>query len=132
MRGGNLTEQIDIPDMTRVEAKAELARLAEVLGRANSDYYVSDMPEISDAEYDALKRRNAEIENRFPDLKRQDSPSDQVGARPAEGFSKVSHRVRMLSLGNAFDDSDVSAFDSSIRQVSWHVPERFAGLYRRA
>ncbi|MCB1921980.1 MAG: NAD-dependent DNA ligase LigA, partial [Candidatus Competibacteraceae bacterium] len=70
----------------------------------------------SDAEYDALKRRNAAIEARFPDLKRADSPSDQVGAAPAEGFGKIRHAVRMLSLANAFDEQDVTDFDARIRR----------------
>ncbi|MEY8841751.1 NAD-dependent DNA ligase LigA, partial [Cribrihabitans sp. XS_ASV171] len=91
-------------------------RLAALLARANEAYHTEDAPEISDAEYDALKRRNAEIENLFPDLKRSDSPTEQVGARPAEGFAKVTHSVRMLSLGNAFDDSDISDFDRSVRK----------------
>lgn len=111
-----MTETIDIKDLTPDQARAELTRLAKVLAGANAAYYIADAPDISDADYDALKRRNAEIEARFPDLKRGDSPSDQVGARPGDGFSKVTHAVRMLSLGNAFDDSDVVAFDTSIRK----------------
>ncbi|MEO9778166.1 MAG: NAD-dependent DNA ligase LigA [Sedimentitalea sp.] len=102
--------------MTAEEAKAELSRLAALLENANAAYYVSDAPEMSDAEYDSLRRRNAEIETRFPDFKREDSPSEQVGARVGDGFAKVAHRVRMLSLGNAFDEGDVRAFDTSIRK----------------
>ncbi|MFA3915469.1 NAD-dependent DNA ligase LigA [Ruegeria hyattellae] len=108
------TQSVDT--LTQKQARDELARLARLLERANQAYHVSDAPEISDAEYDALKHRNAAIEARFPKLKRKDSPSDQVGARPAEGFSKVPHAVRMLSLGNAFDDEDVSGFVASIRK----------------
>ncbi|MFL4470985.1 NAD-dependent DNA ligase LigA [Tateyamaria armeniaca] len=103
-------------DLSQDEAQAELARLAEVLAKANRAYHTKDAPEISDAEYDALKRRNAEIEARFPHLKRSDSPSEQVGAAPAEGFSKVTHAVAMLSLSNAFDDDDVTEFDGRIRK----------------
>ncbi|MEP3333941.1 NAD-dependent DNA ligase LigA [Sedimentitalea sp.] len=102
--------------MTAEEAKAELSRLAALLENANAAYYVSDAPEMSDAEYDSLRRRNAEIEARFPELKREDSPSEQVGARVGDGFAKVAHRVRMLSLGNAFEEDDVRAFDTSIRK----------------
>ncbi|WP_209940216.1 NAD-dependent DNA ligase LigA [Ruegeria sp. HKCCE4148] len=105
-----------ISDLTEDQARAELARLAAVLSRANTLYHGSDAPEISDAEYDALKRRNSDIEARFPNLKRDDSPSDQVGAKAADGFSKVTHAVRMMSLGNAFDDEDVADFDRSIRK----------------
>ncbi|MCE8508986.1 NAD-dependent DNA ligase LigA [Ruegeria pomeroyi] len=102
--------------MTEAEAAQELARLAGLLAQANLAYHTQDAPEISDADYDALKQRNAAIEARFPHLKRADSPSEQVGARPGEGFSKVTHAVRMMSLGNAFDDEDVTDFDRSIRK----------------
>ncbi|MEM6656718.1 MAG: NAD-dependent DNA ligase LigA [Pseudomonadota bacterium] len=111
-----MSDSISINDLTREEARTELARLARILIRANRLYHAEDAPEISDAEYDGLKKRNAAIEIRFPDLKRQDSPSEQVGARPAEGFSKVTHVIRMMSLGNAFDDEDVVDFDRSIRK----------------
>nr|WP_254899242.1 NAD-dependent DNA ligase LigA [Thalassococcus arenae] len=102
--------------MDKAEARAELARLTQLLDRANTAYHAEDAPEISDAEYDRLKRRNAEIEARFPDLKRPDSPSDKVGAAPSEGFAKVRHAVRMLSLSNAFDDVDVADFVEGIRR----------------
>jgi DNA ligase (NAD+) len=86
------------------------------LAQANTDYHVKDAPQLSDADYDALKRRNAEIEALYPALKRADSPSDQVGAAPADGFSKVTHAVAMLSLSNAFEDEDVAEFDGRIRK----------------
>jgi DNA ligase (NAD+) len=111
-----MSKLIPVSDLTEDAAQIELAQLAEQLARANTQYHAEDAPEISDADYDALKRRNAEIEARFPHLKRADSPSDQVGARPADGFSKVTHAVRMMSLGNAFDDEDVQDFDRSIRK----------------
>lgn len=111
-----MTQKTDISEMTAEEAKAELSRLAALLENANAAYYISDAPKMSDAEYDSLRRHNAEIEARFPDLKREDSPSEQVGARVGDGFAKVAHRVRMLSLGNAFDEGDVRAFDTSIRK----------------
>ncbi|RVT85483.1 NAD-dependent DNA ligase LigA [Rhodobacteraceae bacterium CCMM004] len=101
--------------LDRAAAEAELARLAAAIAAANLAYHRDDAPEISDAEFDALKRRNAEIEARFPDLKRADSPTDRVGAAPAEGFAKVTHARRMLSLGNAFDAEDVVDFDRSVR-----------------
>ncbi len=110
--------EADIPveRLTRDEAAAELARLAEMIARANIAYHAEDAPEMSDADFDALKRRNSAIEARFPDLKRSDSPSEQVGAGPAEGFAKVRHAVRMLSLANAFDEADVQDFDDGIRK----------------
>ena len=106
----------DVEALKRAEAIEELARLSDLIARANIAYHTEDAPEISDAEYDRLKRRNAEIEARFPDLKRSDSPSEQVGAAPAEGFAKVTHAVRLFSLGNAFEDEDVMEFDSSVRK----------------
>ena len=68
-------------------ARARLAELADLLGQANAAYYQNDAPELSDAEYDALKRENEGLEAEFPHLKRADSPSGQVGAAPAEGFA---------------------------------------------
>ncbi|MEO1455403.1 MAG: NAD-dependent DNA ligase LigA [Pseudomonadota bacterium] len=102
--------------LTEEDAAIELARLANALATANREYHTEDSPRLSDADYDALKRRNAAIEARFPGLKRADSPSDQVGAAPADGFAKVQHAQRMLSLGNAFSDEDVTDFDRSVRR----------------
>ncbi len=98
------------------EAREELARLAAEISAANRAYHGADAPEISDAAYDALKRRNAAIEARFPALKRADSPSEQVGAAPSSAFGEVVHAVRMLSLENAFDEADVVAFDDRVRR----------------
>jgi DNA ligase (NAD+) len=106
----------DIDVLSEAEAMAELEQLAKQLGQANQAYHGDDAPVMSDDDYDRLKRRNAAIEEKFPELKRGDSPSDQVGARPSDGFSKVTHAVRMLSLGNAFDDDDVTDFDGSVRK----------------
>jgi len=105
-----------VEELTEDEARAELARLAEAIQAANRAYHTCDAPEISDAEYDALKARNAAIEARFPHLKRSDSPSDQVGGPVADGFAKVSHAVRMMSLANAFEESEVAEFDDRVRR----------------
>ena len=102
------------------EAARELARLAFEIGFHDRLYHQKDTPEISDEAYDALVRRNREIEARFPHLQRSDSPSLRVGAAPAEGFDKVPHSVPMLSLGNAFSAEDVHEFFGRIR--------RFLGL----
>ncbi len=106
--------------LTKGEAEAELARLATALASANTAYHTLDTPEIADADYDALKRRNAAIEARFPELKRPDSPSDQVGSAVAEGFGKIMHRVRMLSLENAFAPEDITDFDDRLRKFLSH------------
>src|SRR6478752_6836323 len=88
-------------DLTSAEAKAELKTLAAEIAHHDQLYYQKDAPEISDAEYDALRQRNKAIEARFPDLIRADSPSKRVGAAPATGFAKVRHPHAMLSLDNA-------------------------------
>jgi DNA ligase (NAD+) len=110
-----MTAEIAVEALREDEARAELARLAEVIARANRAYHTLDAPEISDADYDALKARNAAIEARFPGLKRADSPSEQVGGALAEGFGKVRHGVPMLSLANGFDDQDLFDFDEQVR-----------------
>ncbi len=97
-------------------ARQELARLADILLKANAAYHQDDAPVMSDAEFDALKQRNAEIEQLFPNLKRSDSPSELVGAAPSDGFSKVTHEISMLSLANAFDAQDIVDFDQRIRK----------------
>lgn len=116
MNDTDKNEDQAVEALSDAQAKAELRRLSGVLSRANTAYHADDAPTITDAEYDRLKRRNTAIEVRFPSLKRADSPSDQVGARAGDGFTKIRHAVRMLSLGNAFADSDVVAFDTSIRK----------------
>ena len=105
-----------VDGLSKVEAEAELARLAEEIAAHDAAYYQQDAPLVSDGEYDALRRRNEEIEARFPELKRSDSPSERVGAAPTSAFGKVEHVVPMLSLGNAFDDADVTDFDARIRR----------------
>ena len=123
-----------VADLTEAEARAELARLAESLGAANTAYHTLDAPEISDADYDVLKRRNLAIEARFPQLRRADTPSDQVGAAVAAGFGKVPHRVRMLSLENAFAESEVVDFDARVKrflgiaQVTYTAEPKIDGL----
>jgi DNA ligase (NAD+) len=97
------------------EAEAELARLAAEITHHDRLYYANDAPEISDAEYDELRRRNQAIEARFPGLIRGDSPSRRVGAAPSSGFAKVTHAVPMLSLENAFAEEDVRDFFAGIR-----------------
>src|SRR6185312_11283383 len=96
--------------LTKAEAKAELAHLAAEIARHDELYHRQDAPEITDAAYDGLVARNAAIEARFPDLMRDDSPSRRVGAAPLETFAKVRHDVPMLSLGNAFEDGEITEF----------------------
>ncbi|HEY7972531.1 MAG TPA: NAD-dependent DNA ligase LigA [Xanthobacteraceae bacterium] len=103
-------------ELTQAQAKTELKRLAQEIAAHDERYYQNDAPTISDADYDALRRRNAAIEARFPALVLADSPSRRVGARPARGFAKLRHAVPMLSLDNAFSDEDVTDFVDRIRR----------------
>ncbi len=108
--------RMDIASLTSEKAAAELARLAAEIARHDDLYHQKDAPEISDADYDALVARNHALEQRFPDLVRPDSPSRRVGAAPAGPFSKIRHRVPMLSLSNAFAESDVVEFLDRVRR----------------
>ena len=99
-----------VEDLTAEEAAAELAALAAEIAEHDRRYHAEDAPTITDAEYDALRRRNTAIEQSFPDLVRDDSPSNSVGATPADGFAKVRHGVPMLSLAMAYSDQDVVDF----------------------
>jgi len=105
-----------VEDLTILEASAELAELAGEIARHDRAYFEQDAPHISDAEYDALRRRNEAIEQRFPELIREDSPSRRVGAGVAEKFGKIRHAVPMLSLANGFSDEDVQDFVGRIRR----------------
>ena len=102
--------------LTDLEAAAELAFLAKRMAELDKAYYQADDPLVSDAEYDALKRRNEAIEARFPHLVRADSPSKKVGAKASEDFAKVTHSVPMLSLGNIFSTDEIFEFSNRIRR----------------
>ncbi len=110
------TSVIAVEALTRAQAQWELARLAAEIKHHDELYYQQSQPEVSDAEYDALKQRNSAIEARFPDLMLPESPSKRVGAAPAAGFAKVRHALPMLSLDNAFDEEDVRDFFDSVRR----------------
>jgi len=105
-----------VTDLTQAQAKDELKRLAVEIAAHDKRYYQQDAPTVTDAEYDALRRRNAAIEARFPELIRSDSPSQRVGAAPTGRFKKVRHAVPMLSLDNAFAEEDVIDFVARIRR----------------
>lgn len=111
---------IPAEQLTPEQAEQELARLVAEIANHDQSYYQTDAPTVSDADYDSLRHRNRDIEARYPDLVREDSPSEKIGAAVTSGFSKVNHAVPMLSLGNAFNDEDVHDFFGRIR--------RFLGL----
>ncbi|MBT6441796.1 MAG: NAD-dependent DNA ligase LigA, partial [Alphaproteobacteria bacterium] len=119
MLAGNTSDK-PLETLTETEAIAELAYLAAEIARHDELYYAASAPDLSDAEYDTLRRRNSAIEARFPDLKRDDSPTANVGAAPAAGFARISHSRPMLSLGNAFSANDMVDFLDRVR--------RFLGL----
>jgi DNA ligase (NAD+) len=110
------SSQIDVDKLTAEQAAEELARLAAEIAEHDKRYHAEDAPTISDAEYDALRQRNARIEARFPELVREDSPSRAVGATPSATFSTVEHAIPMLSLDNVFADEDVTDFVASVRR----------------
>jgi DNA ligase (NAD+) len=116
------------------DAAARAETLRREIERHNHQYYVLDQPSISDAEYDALFRELEALEAQYPQLLTADSPTQRVGARPAEAFAGVTHRVPMLSLNNAFDETEVGAFDRRVREalkedtVEYAAEPKFDGL----
>jgi len=106
----------DVATLTKAQAKVELKRLALEIESHDKHYYQDDAPKISDADYDALRKRANAIEARFPELVTSESPSQKIGAQPSGRFAKVQHAVPMLSLGNAFSDEDVVDFVDRIRR----------------
>jgi DNA ligase (NAD+) len=109
-----------IDELSAADAHREHAALGTEIAEHDRRYYQDDAPTVSDADYDALRRRYEALEARFPELKSAQSLSEKVGTKPAEKFAKVRHRVPMLSLGNAFSDEEVAEFVERIR--------RFLGL----
>ena len=106
----------DVADLTRAQARVEHKRLALELESHDKYYYQEDAPKISDAEYDALRKRFNAIEAGFPEFVTGESPSQKIGAAPSGRFAKVRHAVAMLSLDNAFAEEDVLDFAARIRR----------------
>lgn len=106
------------PEQSAEMAEQEMRRLIELLGRWEYAYYVLDAPEVPDSEYDRVYRTLQKLEEGHPTLIQPDSPTQRVGGKPAEGFLQVRHRVPMLSLGNAFEESDVLAFDRRVKELA--------------
>ncbi|HEY8214324.1 MAG TPA: NAD-dependent DNA ligase LigA [Methylocystis sp.] len=109
-----------IETLTPDEARAEHARLQDEIAAHDRRYYQEDAPTVSDAVYDALRRRYEELEKAFPELATPQSLTKKVGAKPSEKFAKVKHAVPMLSLGNVFSDEELDDFVARVR--------RFLGL----
>jgi DNA ligase (NAD+) len=106
----------DVADLTKAQAKVEHKRLTLEIERHDKAYYQDDAPKVSDAEYDALRKRFNSIEARFPEFVTSSSPSQKIGAAPSGKFKKVRHAVPMLSLDNAFAEEDVLDFVGRIRR----------------
>ncbi len=115
--------EISFDHMSEQDATLELERLAKLIAYHDERYHGNDQPEISDADYDALKRRNEALEKLYPQLIRADSPSRKVGAAPAAGFTQVTHARAMLSLDNAFSDEDVGDFVGSVYRFLGRLPD---------
>jgi len=105
-----------MPETAPESVRTRVAELRRQLSYHNYRYYVLDSPEISDAEYDALFRQLQSIEEQHPDLITPDSPTQRVGAEPLDAFETVRHRLPMLSLGNAFDEDELRAFDERVKR----------------
>ena len=112
-----MSENHPVEKLDKMQAEKELIRLNEILDRANSDYYSNDAPNLSDAEYDTLKKRNLNIELRFPNLKLKNSVSNKIGSKPSSTFKKIKHTVKMLSLANGFDEQDIIDFDQRVKKI---------------
>lgn len=115
-----MARDMPVAELTEAQARKELIRLEMEIAHHDQRYHKEDAPEISDAAYDALRRRNEDIETRFPALIRKNSPTLRVGGGLKAGFGKITHVKQMLSLGNAFDEGDVAEFLNRVR--------RFLGL----
>ncbi|WP_371268750.1 NAD-dependent DNA ligase LigA [Thalassospira sp. MCCC 1A03138] len=120
-----------VPDMpeTRTEAGLQHAEISDRIRDFNEAYYINDEPLVPDAEYDALFNRLIELEARYPTLKKN-SPTQEVGAAPADGFAKIKHARPMLSLANAFSREDIVDFLARIRRflnLTAHSPVEIVG-----
>jgi DNA ligase (NAD+) len=118
-----MNEPAPIESLSEAQARREHARLGEEIGAHDRRYYTEDAPTVSDADYDALRRRYEAIEAAFPALATPDSLTKKVGAAPSEKFAKVRHRVPMLSLGNVFRDEEVADFVTRVRRFLGFGPE---------
>ena len=119
-----MTDYIAVENLSDEMAKDELTHLAELLDKANNAYHGIDSPIMTDAEFDFLKKRNLEIELKFPQYKKPDSPTEKIGYLPSETFSKIKHSKKMFSLANGFENNDLYDFDDQVRRfLNFRVSE---------
>jgi DNA ligase (NAD+) len=134
-KGGQSDPAADIPS-TSLEAQAEHARLVEEIQAHDEAYYQHDAPTVSDADYDALRKRLVAIEEKFPELVTAESPTQKVSGAASEKFAKAKHGQPMLSLDNAFDGEDVTDFVGRVRrflnlkdeEIAFNVEPKIDGL----
>ncbi len=96
--------------------KKRINELIEIIEKANKEYYLDDNPSLTDQEYDRYMAELISLENRYPELKREDSPTSHVGTKIQDKFNKVTHKMSMLSLGNVFNEDEIRLFDERIRK----------------
>ncbi len=120
---GGMKKPAPIESLGEAQARREHARLGEEIGAHDARYYTEDAPTVSDADYDALRRRYEAIETAFPELATPESLTKKVGAAPSEKFMLIRHHVPMLSLGNIFDEEEVSEFVTRVRRFLGLGPE---------
>ena len=99
-----------------MDAKKRISELTELINKYNYEYYVLDKPSVSDQEYDRLMQELTFLEEKYPDLRRKDSPSLRVGNEVITKFDKVEHKLPMLSLGNVFNEDEIIRFDERIKK----------------
>jgi DNA ligase (NAD+) len=124
----DMTQKQSVESLNPLEARVEYAQLGDEIARHDRLYHGEDAPQISDRDYDALRRRFDALEKAFPELRQSASPARKVGAAPSEKFTKVRHVVPMLSLGNVFDDGEVHEFVERVKRfLDWpaHKPLAF-------
>ena len=106
--------------MSKEQVQARIDYLIKLLDEANYNYYVLDNPTISDQEFDKYLRELIELEMQYPDLKRDDSPTNRVGGEAIEGFEKVTHKLPMLSIGDVFNEDEIISFEDRIEKEGFH------------
>lgn len=102
-------------------SRERILELREILRRLSREYYELDSPTVSDQEYDRYMQELIDLENEYPDMADPSSPTQKVGGEVLEGFVKVAHKTRMISLANAFNYEDLLAFDERVRKVVPHA-----------
>ena len=112
--------------MNKTEAGKRISELIKLMNRYSYEYHVLDSPSVSDAVYDGLMRELKDLERQYPDLISENSPTQRVGAQPLNGFTKVSHSIRMISLNDVFSRDEVVAW---IKRISKLTPEKVAELF---